>query len=229
MRFPVIVSLLVVGGCAEERSAPVKYPDACGSHVECFTQGLLKLDQAEKRLQEAQRIALTSVPIGTVIAFTGTNDPPGWMFCDGRTLDKNDPRFRALFDAIGTTHGGDANPTFQIPDYRGMFLRGMDAGAGRDPDAARRTAPGVNGSGNSGDAVGTAQQDALQTHQHDVSYTFRATGSNGTRDADDGNKKFNSDPPSAAFSISIGNPTNARAALETRPRNISVRWLIRVQ
>jgi microcystin-dependent protein len=61
-----------------------------------------------------------------------------------------------LFAAIGTAHGsGDGVTTFTLPDYRGRFLRGVDEGAGRDPDAPSRTAPSPGG--NSGDAVGSIE------------------------------------------------------------------------
>ncbi len=221
---------LAATACAQTRTAgPVVYPDACGSHVECFTRSLENLDEAYRRLTQAQSLALTMAPVGSVVAFAGTVEPDGWMFCDGRSLDKNDPRYKPLFDAIGVTHGGDANPTFQIPDYRGAFLRGVSGGSGRDPDANQRTAPGKNGTGSSGNAVGSYQADALQTHRHDVTWTFRATGSNGTRDADGGNQKFNSDPPSAAFSLTVLDPTGARVSAETRPTNAAVNWMIKVR
>jgi microcystin-dependent protein len=75
---------------------------------------------------------------GIIVAFGGDKVPKGWELCDGRMLDKNDPQFARLFEVIGTIHGGDANPEFQLPDYRGLFLRGVDQGAGRDPGSGDR-------------------------------------------------------------------------------------------
>lgn len=224
-----VIALMFVGtvACAERRSPPVKYPDKCGSHVECFTQSLLYLDEAHKALEAAQQAAQKLVPVGTVVAYVGNSVPPNWMFCDGTALNKND--YPALFEAVGVTHGGDANPNFQLPDYRGLFLRGRDAGANRDPDAGSRSAMGSNGTGNRGEAVGTYQPDALQVHQHSVTYDFSATGSNGTRDADEGTKKYNTHPPHARLRISIGDPTGARVSAETRPANVTVNWIIKVR
>jgi microcystin-dependent protein len=226
LRYGTVMVLFVVA-CAETRSPPVTYPDACGSHVECFTRGLESLNEAYKRLQEAQALTMRTSPIGSVIAYAGAIEPEGWLFCDGRSLDKNDQRYKALFDAIGVAHGGDANPTFQIPDYRGRFLRGVSGASGRDPDVNQREAAGKNGSGNNGNAVGSVQKDALQTHRHDVSYTFHATGSNGTHDVSRGGEKFNSDPPSAGFNLTVLDPNNARVSTETRPLNAAVNWLIK--
>ena len=212
----VALLMLMLSACANTRSPPVTYPGPCGSHVECFTVGLQKLEEARTELEKAKEIALSAVPIGAVVAFTGNVDPPGWMFCDGRPLNKNDPKYVALFNAIGTTHGGDANPNFLIPDYRGVFLRGVDAGSGRDPDASSRV-------------IGSYQLDALQVHQHDVSKDLKATGTNGTKDVESGGDKYNSDPPSASLTITIGDPKGARTANETRPKNVSVRWIIKYQ
>jgi hypothetical protein len=63
------------------------------------------------------------VPPGIIVAYGGITDPPGWLICDGRA------RSRALdidlFTAIGVRYGsGDGTATFNIPDFRGIFLIG---------------------------------------------------------------------------------------------------------
>lgn len=96
-------------------------------------------------------------PIGAVISFGGNNVPalePEWMLCDGRTLPINET-YHALFEAIGTVNGGNGSTEFHLPDYRGRFLRGVDHGTGRDPDAATREAAAEGGS--TGDRVGSIQ------------------------------------------------------------------------
>lgn len=51
--------------------------------------------------------------------------------CDGRAISRT--TYADYFSLIGTTFGaGDGSTTFNIPDYRGMFLRGWDGGSGRD-------------------------------------------------------------------------------------------------
>jgi microcystin-dependent protein len=40
--------------------------------------------------------------------------PTSWLKCDGHLYHKAD--FNALFEVIGTTFGGDGNPTFGVPD-----------------------------------------------------------------------------------------------------------------
>lgn len=65
------------------------------------------------------------VPAGTVVAFAGSAVPPGWLLCDGAALSRT--TYATLFGAIGSGHGsGNGTSTFNLPDYRGYFLRGVD-------------------------------------------------------------------------------------------------------
>ncbi len=97
------------------------------------------------------------VPPGAIVAYAGASAPPGWLMCDGSAVSRTE--YAALFAAIGVTHGrGDGTSTFNLPDYRGRFLRGVDAGSFRDPDRASRLARSVGGQ--TGDAVGTLQDAA---------------------------------------------------------------------
>jgi microcystin-dependent protein len=106
------------------------------------------------------------VPSGTVVAFAGAGSAPtGWLLCDGTAVSRT--TYAALFAAIGTAHGaGDGSTTFNLPDYRGRFLRGVDHGAGRDPDAAARAA--TQAGGNAGDAIGSVEVAANLAHAHGV-------------------------------------------------------------
>ena len=70
-------------------------------------------------------------PVGSVLAFSGNNVPEdmaeSWMICDGSELDKK--KYELLYGIIGTTYGeGNSFNTFKIPDYRGLFLRGLNNG-----------------------------------------------------------------------------------------------------
>lgn len=100
----------------------------------------------------------TNIPAGAVLAYAGTYQTTlstaGWLFCNGavmaRTADTAD-----LFSAIGTANGGDGVTSFYLPDYRGVFLRGVDDKSKVDPDADARTAVVLGGA--SGDNCGSFQ------------------------------------------------------------------------
>lgn len=111
----------------------------------------------------------TASPVDVVPAATGS--PPaataqieawGWMACDGRTLAVS--LYPELFAALGYLYGGGAD-SFNLPDYRGYFLRGCDWGAGNDPDAAAR----IPASGGTAADVGSTQASAMLSHKHDYS------------------------------------------------------------
>lgn len=104
---------------------------------------------------------------GLIMAWPSDTVPPGWLECDGSAVSRS--QYADLFAAIGTTYGaGDGSTTFNLPDYRGYFLRGQDGGAGVDPNAATRT---NRGDGQTGDKVGTKQTDAYAQHNHSMTHT----------------------------------------------------------
>jgi microcystin-dependent protein len=183
-------------------------------------------------------------PVGSVLAFAGglatpqpaTSSPPdesppdqkhatahleawGWMLCDGRSLCVG--QYPELFDILGYLYGG-SYLTFNIPDYRGAFLRGTDLGAGKDPDVGERT--GASGGTDKYDNVGSRQRSAVQDHEHIVPVQATAaqgapvqgllTGSQQTQQTGGVYKDPAVDPP-------IVSPN------ESRPANIAVNYIIK--
>jgi microcystin-dependent protein len=93
------------------------------------------------------------------------NLPLGHLYCDGSAVSRT--LYPGLFSVIGTAWGGgDGSTTFNLPDLRGVFLRGVDLGRGMDPDSTSRSAQGSGG--NTGDAVGTYQGHHFYQHIHGV-------------------------------------------------------------
>ena len=125
---------------------------------------------------------------------------------------------------------------------RGRFLRGVDDGAGNDPDAGTRIASATGG--NAGDAVGTLQVDELKQHNHSavcdtagththpfMSYNdnYSHSGANTqTNNKDTGKGTYNSTnqvKPAGYHThvIHIGNT----GGNETRPVNAAVYYIIK--
>ena len=62
--------------------------------------------------------------IGTILAYGGSTAPYGWFLCQGQALSRTE--YHELFEVIGTAFGtGDGSTTFNLPDLRGEFLRGV--------------------------------------------------------------------------------------------------------
>lgn len=101
-------------------------------------------------------------PAGVIVPFAGEveNIPSGWMLCDGSEVSRSG--FPQLYNAIGVCWGiGDGSTTFNLPDLRGMFLRGVSGDSGNDVDAEGRIVLNDNG-GNTGNHVGSYQSDAIR-------------------------------------------------------------------
>ncbi|MEM9556172.1 MAG: phage tail protein [Acidobacteriota bacterium] len=151
----------------------------------------------------------------------------GWMVCDGRSLEV--AKYPALYGVLGTLYGqGDEGAgTFKIPDCRGLFLRGVDSGAGMDPDTSDRTAP--DGQGTAA-GVGSVQCDAVIKHVHsyEAAPPPSSPGQQG-KSATIPGTPTETGPPAEPGSVSVAPPNGieVRTSSETRPRNIAVWYLIK--
>ena len=162
----------------------------------------------------------------------------GWLFCDGRELDRTNPTYTALNAAIGETWGSsDHRDLFNIPDLRGLFLRGVDRVDPRyDRDVDHRSPSGPGG--NEKRAVGSLQLagTALPAdrpfvvaeagkHSHETVWGFEIDAS---RDVDSQNNTVafpgdfqfgTNEAPAHNHSLQGGSP-------ETRPVKVYVNWVI---
>jgi len=69
---------------------------------------------------------------GMVAHFAMASAPPGWLIADGRAVSRS--TYAKLFSRISTLYGsGNGSTTFNLPDLRGEFIRGVDNGRGVDP------------------------------------------------------------------------------------------------
>lgn len=64
------------------------------------------------------------IPIGTILPYSSTTVPSGYMLCDGSAISRTN--YADLFAVIGTSYGvGDGSTTFNIPDLRGRVPVGL--------------------------------------------------------------------------------------------------------
>jgi microcystin-dependent protein len=205
-----------------------------------ITNPLWELDVSGS-LNVTKKIMINSVsiapPVGSIIAFVSSVvAPDGWLICDGSAVSRE--IYANLFYVIGTTFGnGNSSTTFNLPDYRGAFLRGT----------------GQNGI-YAGPDIGTPQYHATQTHSHLATSTVTDPGHNHTQNTvnDDynnsgGGYQNNSNPSFPPFdgagtkiwtnisnsstnisvSTTIANNTVNANENETRPYNFGVYWIIK--
>jgi microcystin-dependent protein len=150
--------------------------------------------------------ALDSFPIGAIIAYSSTSTiPTDFYYCNGSTRSRTNDA--ALFAVIGTIFGpGDGSTTFNLPDGRGMVLRGLDNGRGLDSDPYR--------------LIGSTQADSYASHTHTIPHSA------------DGNSLSAS--AGTPYDIPWGEPGSgdaftvpAAGGTETRMKNLAVAYIIK--
>lgn len=75
---------------------------------------------------------MNELPIGCIFCYPSPICPDGFLPCDGRELSKS--LYPELYKLIKGTWG-ETLKTFFLPDLRGQFIRGWDDGEGVDPDS----------------------------------------------------------------------------------------------
>lgn len=171
-----------------------------------------------------------AVPVGCIMPFAGpvSNIPAGWMLCDGSEVSRS--TYANLYTAIGVAWGtGNGSTTFNLPDLRGMFLRGL-AGTDTvgDPDASTRLANAHGG--NSGNNVGSYQGDAIRniTGSTVVAAEFSlngniSTGALQTQSA--GNR--NTNIGAGGCMITLDASRVVPVGSDNRPKNVAVNYIIK--
>jgi len=207
------------------------------SYTDMGTQQLMSVPYAlNAKKADSATSAYNGVPAGTIVAFGGDNAhiPSGWRLCDGSILNRSD--YPALFAAIGSNYGSSSSTTFTLPYTNGQFLRGTNNGAASDLDAASRyaAAPG----GNSGDLVGSYQNDFYAAHQHMIPLSVNGAASTSAifggvaypTSSKTGNVGYGAaygtgfQVPPTVNNISL---TSQEGGTETRPKNVYVNYIIK--
>ena len=89
---------------------------------------IIDKEYADKVTDKIQSdINLEYCPVGSMMWWPSTKPPRGWVARDGAAYSRT--TYKNLFDVIGTIYGqGDGSTTFNVPDDRGLFLRGYQSG-----------------------------------------------------------------------------------------------------
>ena len=179
----------------------------------------VKEDPAFKRgVIEEVRSALERVRVGTICAWPGEipllDDAwhDHWAPCDGRAVSFNEELWSVLGGRYDNRSKGE---TILLPNFKGVFLRGVG--------------------GNSG-ALGDEQKDAFQEHNH-LMFRERMDGDRPERLTATTTPSRQGNHETHPYSIVrmqnpgawVGVTGNNGTAAETRPINSAVHWIIRVK
>jgi Phage Tail Collar Domain len=174
---------------------------------------------------EVAKVALSAhieFPAGAIFPFAGPVDkiPAGWLLCDGQEYNQTD--YPELFAVIGTYWGGPAPETFNVPDLRGVVLRGVNGSSSdafSDPDTTIRISRHTGGA--FGNSVGSYQADEFKSHKHQWKY-YQEQDDQGTGGS------YNEFTFSQAGTIPDANqPVMSSGGKETRSKNAYVNFIIK--
>jgi microcystin-dependent protein len=154
-------------------------------------------------------------PVGTVNYFARQFPPEGWLLSDGREVSRD--VFADLFNMLGTSFGtGDGKTTFNLPDLRAEFIRGLDMGRGIDD----------------GRQFGSSQNDTYKSHYHNQrGWTGQALSNSSSinsntapllTNGDSGVLSSNENGKNTSNNASRMIPIASSGDSETRPRNVAL-------
>jgi microcystin-dependent protein len=175
-------------------------------------------------------------PIGSVVAWPTASCPHDYLPCDGRAVSSK--KYPRLYKVLGTKYGHgdhaadgvDSQRDFNLPDFRGMFLRGADLGRGKDPDGGRELG--------SIQEYATARPHknfvfkALPVHDHGGGSTVQKRHDNTPSGLDSGGDEIDTSNIIPQVPRSAGTPemnTDEGGDAETRPINVTVIYAIRAE
>ena len=150
------------------------------------------------------------MPTATIIQNASSVVPSGFLYCDGTAVSRT--TYSNLFNRLGTTYGaGNGTTTFNVPNFKGAFLRGASSQV-------------VGGVTYAGGTVGTAQQDSVLEAYNEGYWNVDAGGGGSSR-AVRSRLQLTGDPEDTG-----GNSTTKflrQNTVENRPFNHAVYYYIR--
>ncbi|WP_340618904.1 phage tail protein [Xenorhabdus entomophaga] len=133
---------------------------------------------------------ISNIPVGVPLPWPQNKPPAGYLICNGDRFDK------AKYPQLALAY-----PSGVLPDLRGEFIRGLDAG--RNVDSGRQ--------------VLSWQGDEFKSHNHEFEAIRNETGNSVWGDffgtgSDHGRRKY---------------PVSNSGGKETRPRNVAFLYIVR--
>jgi len=175
-------------------------------------------------------------PVGSVLPYFGDEKslPENWKLCDGRQMRTDEyPELSQVLAAAGGLLRSAS--FFSLPDLRGQFLRGANAGrADGFSDEAKQRALGSNQLFSTARPKNAFVTDKQGIHSHTASGTGTAmTWGGGDRTAPWGHDSTGRGQVNVTIKVDNSGEhfhTIAEGGdLETRPNNVAVNWIIRVR
>lgn len=168
-------------------------------------------------VEQLRNIISTLCYIGDVKPSLQGANHGNWLLCNGQEISRT--YYSELFDLIGTRFGvGDGINTFNIPDYRGKFLRGLGGNSAADIYTTQEEGlPDIV-------ATGGSYPEGLSGADASSGAISRGTGSGTGYRLDTGGGAYFNETFSASGSNAIYGASN-----HVTPINQAVNWFIKAK
>ncbi len=169
---------------------------------------------------------VAGVPSGSVFCMAVVSIPTGYLECNGAAVSRT--TYSALFAIIGVNYGsGNGSSTFNVPDLRGEFVRGVDRGRGVDSGRQAASSQGSQNAQHNHSASSTSSV-TDPGHKHNLNFNMGSIissgGAFGLKDSGNADRMFTATTGiSVSTSTSIGNQGGG----EARPRNVAMLYIIK--
>lgn len=171
------------------------------------------IDALIEQLKESIKSELYE--LGDIKPSLRTNNHNCWLLCNGQAVSRT--KYSELFELIGTYFGeGDGSTTFNIPDYRGKFLRGLGGDSAPYMNLVQNEGlPNIKGIINNIEHVGGGNASGA--------FTFTDLGGNGSGGSGGRHKNGN-------VSLDASKSSNLYGLSEhVTPINHAVNWFIKAE
>lgn len=173
----------------------------------------LNLDNIIDQLK--QDLLNSLLAVGDIKASLRTENHGNWILCNGQQVSRT--TYGDLFAIIGTRFGnGNSSTTFNVPDYRGKFLRGLGGDSSADFQTVQNEGlPNI---------VGQIQAQDGYLRSPNASGAFRTILANGSARSGDGGQ-------SAAYSTFDASRSNSiyGSSNHVTPINMAVNYFIKAK
>jgi len=106
------------------------------------------------------------MPVGAIIPWVVTAAPSGYLLCHGSAVSRT--TYSDLFAVVASLYGdGNGSTTFNLPDFRGRFLAGYNAGTSRLTSVTSGMVVGDTIAVTGGTQAVTLTEAQLASHTHD--------------------------------------------------------------